>query len=144
MWVAMLINGLFLYAFSQFTEAYTLGITRFFSGIFQVFVIVYKPVYVDTFASRSQKPIMMSLILVSPPLGVVFGYLLTALILQKQWGTWQDSFKVQSLCSIIAASIVLVIPRMYYDIDQAVARKRIFMARKYEHSGSILSNQSLD
>ena len=123
-WVSMLINGLFLFFFTQASEYSQLGAARFISGFFQVFIIIYKPVFVDTFASRAQKPIFMSLILVSPPLGVVFGYLMTAVMLQKNLATWQDSFKIQSLISIISASIVIVIPRAYFDINKAIARKR--------------------
>lgn len=131
-WVSLIINGLFLFYFTQVSKYSYLGASRFISGFFQVFIIIYKPVFVDTFASRKQKPIFMSLILVSPPLGVVFGYLLTAFLLQRNLGTWQSSFKIQSLISITAASIVIIFPRMYFDINKAIASKRKFIARKKE------------
>ena len=82
-WVSLLINGLFLFFFSQATEYWQLSISRFIAGFSQVFIIIYRPVFIDTFASRAQKPIFMAMILVSPPLGVVFGYLFTAILLQK-------------------------------------------------------------
>jgi len=52
-WVSMLINGLFLYFFSQASVYYQLSAARFISGLFQVFIIIYKPVFVDTFANRN-------------------------------------------------------------------------------------------
>ena len=72
---SLLINGVSLYLFTIFQPFYLMGLSRFTGGFAQVFLIIYKPVFVDTFASKSQKSILMSLILVSPPLGVVIGYL---------------------------------------------------------------------
>lgn len=92
--VSLLVNGVFLYLFTWFPKFYQLSLSRLIAGLSQVFVIIYKPVFVDTFASKTQKSYLMSLILVSPPLGVVFGYLLTALVLQKFDSTWRLSFQI--------------------------------------------------
>ena len=80
--MSLLTNAAFLFLFSMVQNYYLLSAARFFSGFFQVFIIIYKVIFVDTFASQSQKPVFMSLILVSPPLGVTVGYLLTATIIQ--------------------------------------------------------------
>ena len=79
--LSLLVNGISLYLFTIFTPFYLMGLMRYTSGFAQVFLIIYKPVFVDTFASKSQKSALMSLILMSPPLGVVIGYLLTAIMI---------------------------------------------------------------
>ena len=50
-WISLSVNGVFLYLFTKFTPFYQLGLTRLTAGFAQVFIIIYKPVYVDTFAS---------------------------------------------------------------------------------------------
>lgn len=74
----------------------------------------------------------MSLILMSPPLGVVFGYLLTAIMVEHNFARWQTAFIVQGLISVFAAFFILVRPAKYFDISLAVARKRKFLSERLE------------
>lgn len=92
--LSLLVNGISLYLFTIFKPFYLMGLMRFTGGFAQVFLIIYKPVFVDTFASNSQKSALMSLILVSPPIGVVIGYLLTAIMIEHNYGTWRTAFIV--------------------------------------------------
>ena len=63
-------------------------------GIYQVFIIVYVPLYNDIYASNNQKGMFMSLGLVAPPLGVVIGYVMTSYITNSHIGDWELSFVI--------------------------------------------------
>jgi len=50
----------------------------------------------------------MSMMLLSPPLGVICGYIMTVLILLKS--NWHVSFLVQGLMALSSAIIIIFIP----------------------------------
>lgn len=62
---------------------------------------------------------MLSLLLLAPPLGVVMGYIMTAIVTQWQW-----SFYVQAILSIVPIALALsLIKNKYLDVEAAVERK---------------------
>ena len=73
-------NGLSLVLFSYSHEYYVQCIARFACGFFQTFHTVYMPLYVDTFSKESCKSVDMSMMLLSSPIGVILGYILSALV----------------------------------------------------------------
>lgn len=70
----------------------------------------------------------MSMVLVSPPLGVVFGYLTEAVILENKIGIWQRGFQIIGFINSGMAVLVFFNPRKYLNIDLAVAQKRLYLA----------------
>lgn len=85
-------NGLSLYGFTMNRNFYCMYAARFIGGFSQIFVTIYNPLYIDVFAPLDKKPGLLSLILVSAPLGVVFGYGVTsAIILNK--GVWSTDLQ---------------------------------------------------
>jgi len=60
------------------------------TGVFQAFISIYSPIWVDQFGPRNRKTVMMSLIQAASPLGIVLGYGLTAVI--QEYIDWTYSF----------------------------------------------------
>jgi len=50
----------------------------------------------------------MSMMLLSPPLGVIGGYIMTVLILF--YSSWHVSFLVQGIMAVLSAAVLLLIP----------------------------------
>lgn len=66
---------------------------------------------------------MLSLLLLAPPLGVVVGYLMSSLMIAHL--TWKWSFYIQSLVSAVpTAFVLLAIKGRYLDIESAVEKKQ--------------------
>jgi MFS family permease len=77
---------------------------------------------VDTFATHAHKTLMLSLLLLAPPLGVVFGYLFTGLLSAHL--SWHWAFYLQAIVSVGPTFLgLLAISERYFDIELAVARK---------------------
>lgn len=121
--VSFLGNGIGLLTFTMTNRFLLLSLTRFFSGFFQIFLTIYVPLYVDTYGTHRSKPCMLSLIMVGPPLGVVFGYGLTATAIEL-FQDWRTSFFIQGLSMAVSFFIMVIIPDKYINIDEAVQMKR--------------------
>lgn len=79
------------------------------SGFFQIIVTIYIPLYADTFGTQQTKPKLMSLILVAGPVGVVFGYALSAIVIG--WGySWRTSFLFQGFIMAASFLVTLLVP----------------------------------
>ena len=72
---------------------------------------------------------MLSLILLGPPLGVVFGYALTATAIEL-FNDWRTSFFIQGLSMAISFFIMILIPDKYINIDEVLVLKREEKVRK--------------
>ena len=57
-------------------------VSRFFTGVFQVFMLVYFPVWIDKFGEEKATT-WLTLLQVGVPLGIFAGYAMTALIIRK-------------------------------------------------------------
>lgn len=78
--------------------------------------------WVDAFAKESHKTLMLTLLLLAPPLGVVLGYLMTATLITNF--SWQWAFYVQSMAAVVPTAILLsLIKAKYFDIEAAVEKK---------------------
>lgn len=65
--------------------------SRFFTGVFQVFVSIFAPIWCDTYAPEDKKTTWITSLMVATPGGMVTGYLLTAVIISAG-GAWEISF----------------------------------------------------
>jgi predicted MFS family arabinose efflux permease len=90
--VALSLNAVSLYAFTQSSSFYFMVIVRGAIGFFQVFVCIFMPVWVDTYGSESQKSIWLTVNMLASPLGVVLGYTLTYYM--NLYHSWEWSFKI--------------------------------------------------
>lgn len=65
---------------------------------------------------------MLSLLLLAPPLGVVTGYILTAIFIAHL--SWQWAFYTQAVIAIVPVSLALImIKGKYFDIERAIERR---------------------
>lgn len=58
-------------------------ISRFFTGVFQVFLLVYYPIWIDKFGG-DKKTMWLTLLQICVPLGIFIGYGITAVIISFQ------------------------------------------------------------
>lgn len=78
--------NLFLYYFTQATTAVGLGICRVGCGFFQVFCLIYFPVWVDHFGVYESRTMWLSFLQLGAPLGTMLGYVIEAFAI----GVFQD------------------------------------------------------
>ena len=81
-----------------------MGTSRFFAGVFQVFISIFAPVWCVTHAPEDKKTSWITSLMVATPGGIVAGYLLSALILACK-ASWAISFYLQ---------VVLLVPVAIY------------------------------
>lgn len=116
-------NGAGLLLFVMNDNFYWMSFARLISGFFQIFVIIYIPLYCDCFGNARTKPIMLSMILLAGPLGLVVGYGCTGILLSLGL-SWRQSFVVQGLIMFGAAFTITFIPSRLIDIDDCIQIKR--------------------
>ncbi len=65
---------------------------------------------------------MLSLLLLAPPLGVVTGYILTAIFIAHL--SWQWAFYAQAVTAAVPVSLALILIKgRYFDIERAIERR---------------------
>ena len=84
-----------LLVFTFYDDYWSLLLCRGLTGLFQEFICVYFPVWVDTFASQQTNSSWMSIILIGATLGNITGYI-TAASVQDNIG-WRWAFYIQSI-----------------------------------------------
>ena len=125
--------GLFLFAISS--DYSILCFARFFSGFNQTFLTIYLPLYVDTYSAKGSKSVYMSFILLSPPIGVLLGYSLTAYCIAF-YDNWRLSFYIQGFFMAFAAILLILIPTKYINIDEVARIRAQYNADIPETGGS--------
>lgn len=115
--ISLTIESLLLLAFTL-TDNYHLNLfIRFVTGISQVFISIYTPVWADTFGSEKLKSLWITSLLVCSPLGIFLGFTLTS-VMNIQL-SWEWSFYIQSVCVIPCLLGLARTDNKYLDIDQA-------------------------
>jgi len=89
---SLLMNGIMLIAFTIGTNFLVHLIIRFITGMFQVFVTIFTPVWADCLGSSKLKAIWISILLIASPCGVFLGFTITTIFdSYDNWG-WEWSF----------------------------------------------------
>ena len=122
LFVAMIFNGLSLGALTMTDNYNYLCVARLVSGFSQIFVTIYAPVWVDCYSEESTKAFWLTMMLLSPPLGVVSGFGLTAVCIK--YNSWKLSFRIQAIISFSIAVLMLLVHRSYVNIDECTALKK--------------------
>jgi MFS family permease len=74
-------------------------------------------VFTDAFAnSEQQKTTWMSLFLLSAPVGVLLGYILTTSLI-GHGVDWEYAFYIQVMCAVPCILFFLVLPLKYVNLD---------------------------
>jgi hypothetical protein len=103
-----------------------LGGSRLVTGFFQVFMLVYFPVWVDFFGEKN-KTRWVSYLQIGPPLGVFTGYALTAVF--NEIGTyvsfvgWRWSFYIQILLLIPGGFILMRSPENLFATNLILSKR---------------------
>ena len=78
--IALIVLELSLLAFVFIPNKYAAYATRFVTGVCQVFLLVYYPIWIDKFG-KDKKTIWLTLLQICVPLGIFMGYGMTAIII---------------------------------------------------------------
>ena len=78
--IGLILNMMTLLFFTFFNDYWSLFLCRGLTGLFQQFICVYFPVWVDTMASQDSNSSWMSIILIGATLGNISGYIIAALV----------------------------------------------------------------
>jgi len=74
------------------------------------------PLFIDTFGTAGSKPKWMGFMLMSPPLGIMLGYAITAICLS--WtDSWRFAFFVLSCLAGTTVGLILLVPNDLINID---------------------------
>ena len=93
--VGLLLNLLTLLFFTFYDDYWSLLICRGLTGLFQEFICIYFPVWIDTFASEDSNSSWMSILMIGATLGNISGYIIAASV-QDNIG-WRWAFYIQSI-----------------------------------------------
>ena len=90
--------------------------SRFFAGIFQVFISIFAPVWCVTHAPEDKRTSWITSLMVATPGGIVAGYLISALILACK-APWAISFYLQVVLLVPVAIYIGFINKSLLDLD---------------------------
>ena len=90
---------------------------RFFTGVFQVFISIFAPIWCDCHGPEDKKTTWITSIIVATPGGMVTGYLMTAVIISSG-GEWAWSFFIQVILLVPIAIYLGCIDRSLLEVNQ--------------------------
>ncbi|CDW89605.1 major facilitator superfamily protein [Stylonychia lemnae] len=138
--VCLLLNSFALLLFTLTDKYSMLVISRVSVGFFQVFFCIYFPVWVDLFADEKRKTVWLTLLLLGVPLGIIIGYLSTAIIVM--YSDWRLVFYIQSgfivplaMCFMLTPSKFIVFSGYANITDNDTTSKRTESMNFYNLSG---------
>lgn len=99
--VALVALQLFLLLFVLSSHKATAYISRFMTGVCQVFLLVYYPIWIDKYG-KDKKTMWLTYLQICVPVGIFVGYGMTAIILSSGF-TYAVSFYIQ--IGVVAAFI---------------------------------------
>ena len=116
---SLALNGVCLIGFTASPNIYFNLFIRFFTGIFQVFISIFTPVWADAMGSEKLKSLWITILLISSPLGVFIGFTLTSVLNSIEGYGWEYSFYFQGLCALPCVFCIIQSDSKYLDIDTA-------------------------
>jgi len=114
---SIILNAISLLLFTTSTSYYYLLFLRGLTGFFQIFLVVYQPVWTDTFCKEGFKSIALTINMLAAPLGIVGGYILTWVMNKKY--SWEWSFYIQGVGLIPCFVFIVLMPDKYLNITIA-------------------------
>ena len=108
--------------FFAITSTYWLALVwRFFAGFGQVAITVFSPWWADTYGSQQVKSLSITLFQLCTPLGLFFGYGMTSFM--TLYYEWEYSFYIQAGLLIPGVIGIMMTPKKFLDIDQAIIHR---------------------
>lgn len=140
---ALIMSSLFLYLFTCSKNLLLLSLTRIGCGFFQVFGLIYFPVWVDEYGVKELRTYWLAFLQLGVPLGTMVGYLMEAYFIGKfedkeppesqiekelkeiikdnynsdshiYSESWKNAFYVQILLIIICVFILILTPDKFF------------------------------
>ena len=88
LWVSYIILGLSLYMLVYFKNFWLMSISRIIAGMAETIIVLYFPLYIDTFMVRELKAKLMPLPIMSGLIGTILGYGYSSYVINRPGGTW--------------------------------------------------------
>jgi len=111
----MAANCVTLVTFGLAPNFYIALLLRLLTGFFQIFVMIYTPVWADAFGSEREKSIWMSLFQTCAPLGICIGFAIVSVLNQR--GTWEWAFYIQGILCLPGIVGIMATDTKFFDID---------------------------
>lgn len=130
--ISLILCSLFLYFFTITNHLIFMCLSRIGCGFFQVFCLIYFPVWVDEYGIKDLRTYWLSFLQLGVPLGTMLGYLLEAIFLdrviiedavknksiknvpiQDQNG-WKKAFYVQILVLLVLTVLLILTPDKFF------------------------------
>jgi len=119
---SLILNAICLVLFT-FTNNYKFNLfLRFLTGIFQVFISIFTPVWADAFGSDKLKSMWITILLVCSPVGIFIGFTLTSIL--NNYAKWEFSFYIQGILVVPVAIAIYYQDKKYLNVDEAVAYRK--------------------
>ena len=115
--ISIIIYNISLFLFRFFRDIQTLYLSRIIIGFFDVFFIVYPPVWSDQFGIKSKKNFMMVLVQIFKPTGVMSGFILGTIF------PWKKAIDIQ----IIILSFYLILS---FFLNKQYFSNKLFVSKK--------------
>ena len=116
---SLAVNGICLIGFTVSNNMSFNLFIRFCTGIFQVFISIFTPVWADSMGSEKLKSLWITILLIASPLGVFIGFTMTSILTSLDGFGWEYSFYFQGLCVIPCCFLIIYADNKFLDIDSA-------------------------
>lgn len=107
--ISIIVSCVFLYSLTDSQTILGLCVSRFCCGFFQVFSMIYFPVWVDQFGVYENRTSWLSFLQLGPALGTMVGYAIEAVGIRK-FGNWRFGFYFQCVALISSTAVFLLTP----------------------------------
>ena len=123
--ISIIASCIFLYSLTDSTSMLGLCFSRFCCGFFQVFSMIYFPVWVDQFGVFEDRTLWLSFLQLGPALGTMLGYAIEAIGV-RQFENWRFGFLFQCIALISSTIIFFLTPDKFFSRNY----KRTNLTRK--------------
>jgi len=106
---SIILTSLSLYFLTQSNTLFYLCLCRFFCGFFQIFTLIYFPVWIDQFGIYEIRTIWLSYLQLNTASGTMIGYAIEAVCIKK-FNNWRYGFYLQCILLLFSTVVFLLIP----------------------------------
>ena len=110
---SLIATCVFLYFFTESNYYLTMAFCRIGCGFFQVFCLIYFPIWVDQFGVNHTHTLWLTFLQLGVPIGTMLGYLAEACS-NKYYNKWQGAFYIQIFCIIICVVLLFITPDKFF------------------------------
>jgi predicted MFS family arabinose efflux permease len=116
---SLALNAVALVAFTISRDLTVNLFVRFCTGVVQVFICIFTPVWADAFGSEQLKNAWITGLLLSSPAGIFTGFVLTSVLNSADGPGWEYSFYIQATLVIPCVICLYRTDMKYLDVQLA-------------------------